>query len=401
MIFIGSYVGEGVSGSHRQERFIKKALDNEYEVVLIKPAGNWIGYYNFVSEEAFLDWKRKHPLMKPKGSVNNNKFIKYIVPLKYWLFIDVFGYGFFKTLLLLKRVLKENSGSQLYLMASSPSISAAFAAYIMLKFYRHISFTVDMRDAWALHPKITILRTVRKSIERMIVQSANHVLTVSRFLKEEFDNNYNISSKLLYNINTQASNVIEFKRADSFSNDCLNVSYFGSLPRGFYKLNEFCEGLINFLEDNSEFKILFHFYGSCSELQKVAEQYPLLSNYLIFNENVPHSTAIELMRASDAVLFFGFDGDKNSGVVSTKIFEYFSLGLKIIPFDIRVQSDLDWLFLNICDNTVNVSDPVDFGIYLKRVLSDISLLPYCKNYDILKSFESDYDKFLICMRKKK
>jgi hypothetical protein len=397
-IFIGSYVGESVSGSHRQERFIIKALELKLEVVLLKTSGNWIGIHVYKSLKDFEKWKQLNQPSLFVGSISTNRFKKYLIKLKYLLFFDIIGYGFFSTF---KLLYKNNKlfDNNYFILVSSPSISSAVSIYLYSIFFnKKIKYSIDMRDAWANHKSIKIFKKIRKRIEYKVLKRATHVLTVSKYLKEEFEENYAINVDLLYNINLNLinQNIILPNRDNTLlSKSIFNFSYFGSLPMDFYDLNTFCAGLSNFIIYNPQFKnkFYFHFYGPCGELQKILADYPNIKDFFLFYNSISHSQAISLMKSSDAVLFFGFNAEKNAGVVSTKIFEYFYLRVKIIAFDIRMNSDLEWLFKNACGKSILLNNAKDFSNYLKSMFIDINILPSCINNKFLIELDKSYEMF--------
>lgn len=398
LVFVGSYVAENVSGSHRQERFIVKALENGFYVTLIKPAGNWKGTHNFDSLIEFNEWKFSNKLNIFKGSVSSSKLKFFLFPLKYLFFIDVFGYGFLNTLKLLFNN-HTRFNTQYLLIVSSPSISSAVAVYLFSIFFKtDLKYTIDMRDAWANHKSIKIFRGIRKWIEKSVLKRAEHVITVSKYLKEEFEASYNIIVELLYNVNVELTNVesnpIGNLIENPFDKSAINICYFGSLPSNFYNLSEFCLGLQNYLDSNILKRSLkFYFYGPCDEILNVLEDYPKIKQICVFNSSVSHSDALSLMKSCDAVLFFGFNAEKNAGVVSTKIFEYFYLDIKILSFDIRINSDLDYLFTNICEKSVLINDYLSLSRYFSDVFSNLNILPSCKNKDFLFELDKGYDLF--------
>jgi hypothetical protein len=399
LVFIGSYVAENVSGSHRQERFIVKALENGLNITYLKPAGNWKGAHDFTSIIEFDQWKSSNKLNIFKGSVSSSKFKSLLVPLKYLLFIDVLGYGFFNTLRLLF-INRKIFNSKYILIVSSPAISSAVAVYLYSKFFKtDLKYTIDMRDAWANHKSIKFLKSIRKSIEKNVLRKADHVITVSRYLQEEFESCYKINVELLYNVNVKLKedsyNSLDKFIKNPFHKSSINICYFGSLPSGFYNLSEFCIGLKNYLNSNNlKHSIKFYFYGPCDEMLKVLEYYPMIKQICEFNSSVSHAEAVSLMKYCDAVLFFGFDAEKNAGVVSTKIFEYFFLNIKILAFDIKLNSDLDFLFKNICNESVIINDHETLSIYLLKIFNNLNSLPSCKNKNYLFELDRNYGHFL-------
>jgi hypothetical protein len=395
ILFVGNYISEDVSGSHRQERFVLKALESGYMVTYIKPAGNWVGSYVFDSVGSFLSWKSEHKPAIFKGSISSNRFKKYLLPLKYLFFLDIFGLGFFRTIWLLhsRRYLFSTNYS---LIVSSPSFELVVAVYFYSLFCNRTEFTVDMRDAWAYHKNLTIFKGIRKIVERRVLRRAIKVVSVSNYLKEEFEMAHDISVDLLYNVNLNllsANNHDETVVINPFRVDGVNVCYFGSIPRGFYNLNEFCKGLQLYFQSEDK-GICFHFYGPCEELALVVENFPLVKENFRFYPSVAHSEALYLMRSSDIVLFLGYNADKNAGMVSTKIFEYFYLKLRILAFGIRENSDLDYLFQNLCGTSVIINDASNLFQYLMDGLNDLDYFPVCKNPEFLEILDQDYKFFI-------
>ena len=320
LFFIGSYVSENVSGSHRQERFIIKGLELGFSVILIKPSGNWKGVYNFTSSLDFYNWKNSNKLLNYSGSISSSRFKKFLLPLKQLLLIDVFGYGFLKTLFYLFKN-KKSFSDNYSIIVSSPQVSLAFAVYLFkLIVKKDLKYNVDMRDAWARHKIIKYLKHQRILIEKYILRDAQNVLTVSNYLKEEFELSHNIKVQLLYNVNVKLlsnNSIVKDNLYDNpFDNSVINICYFGSMPKDFYDLKEFCLGLQDYLNTNIFKKeILFHFYGPCYELEIVLEEFSGIRNICVFNSSISHYEVLSLMKYCDAVLFLGYSAEKNAGVV--------------------------------------------------------------------------------------
>jgi len=402
LIIVGSYVCENVSGSHRQERYIIRALELGFKVILIKPSGNWKGVHEFKCLSEFDSWRKSNILLNYSGSVSISKYKKYLIPIKQILLIDLFGYGFFRTFIYLVKN-KKYFSNRYSIIASSPQISVAYAVYLFKSLLMNsLNYNIDMRDAWAKHKIVKYHKLLRSHIEDSILKNAQNVVTVSKYLKDEFEHSYNIKVNLLYNVNVRLLREFSINNNiydNPFDDSLINICYFGSLPRGFYDLNEFCLGLQGYLNSNhSERKIIFHFYGPCVELEVILSKFPKVSKVCIFNSSISHHDAIRLMHFCDAVLFFGFNDEKNAGVVSTKIFEYFFLKIRIIAFGIRENSDLDYLFSNSCGFSVILNDHISFRNYLLLTFENLSKLPFCRNMNFLFELDSQYDKFLMSLK---
>lgn len=393
LIFIGSHVSEDNAGSPRQERFINRALQCGFLVTYIKPSGSNVGSYNFESIKSFNSWKLDRQPKVYKGSISSFRYRNYLLPFKYIFLLDMFGSGFFRTILYLFRnryLFKTNYK----LVVSCPSFELALAVYVYSLLINHLKFTVDMRDAWAYHRSLRTYKGLRILVERIVLNRACRVVTVSKYLKEEFEFRHSVFVDLLYNVNIERSNynLHGSLEVTSFNRKYINICYFGSIPRNFYNLHEFCKGLQLYFESESK-QLKFHFYGPCEELKTVLRSYPLIEHNFVFKYSISHRDALIVMQTCDVVLFLGYNYEKNAGMVSTKIFEYFNLKLKILAFGVREDSDLEFLIFNVCGKRVLINDSQEFFIYLQDALEDLEKLPVSTNREFLVKLDEEYGRF--------
>src|SRR6185437_973754 len=87
----------------------------------------------------------------------------------------------------------------------------------------------------------------------------------------------------------------------------------------------------------------------------------------VFLGQLPHATVRRVQRAADALIFLGYRGENNGGVVSTKIFEYLALGKPILPLFVVRGSDVDQILRTVCDLGANLRTVGDIADQLATV----------------------------------
>lgn len=387
IIAILPHIGCNVSGSFRQERFLYEFINNGNAVDLLIPYGISKGSYKIRNlDDCNLLIQNISEKSLPTVSISGSYLSRKLRWIKMFLPFDLFGYGFIYSLYKLQALIKNK---RKVVFVSSPPISSAFAVYLCSKF-GNIRYIVDMRDAWANHPAKKVKNLFYKHIERAILKNAFTVSTVSNYLANEFKSAANIQAvEVLYNVATQVSKIQPIERNDNM----FRIAYIGTCPDNFYNIDEVLNGF-EMLANDSENSIVsdFHlsFYGENYNVADRIVRYKKLLPKTDFHPPVTHQRAIDVMVNSDAVLFLGYNGLKNCGVVGTKIFEYIELNLNIIPFDIKKNSDLEALFIKTygsCPIISNanqfydyITDVIDKKVYTERKSDYYLSDKYIKNY---------------------
>jgi hypothetical protein len=398
-IFLGSYVGEGVCGSHRQERIIRRFLSNDISITLIKASGANSGIHYFSADtNDFSTWLEKMKSTTLKDAVRSATILNKILRKLKRLFLgELILSGFFTSLYLINKTLRDNPEYNYTLIASSPPMSMALAAYITSKLSK-TDYIVDMRDAWALHTNIKENKLLRKKIEGKILSGAKSVITVSKYLANEFETSHKINAYVLYNIATQIEKN-NIKNNINKKNNLIDLVYFGSLPEGFYDLKSFCTGVSMYkkkLTDKGQKEIIkFRFIGEHYELKKELQFHPEIQDMFELIPPISHREAIIAMQYCSAVLFLGYDATLNAGVVSTKIFEYLGLGIHILPFGIRKNSDLDFIFETSCKKSFHITSAIELSDLLYKAQFNKNILLKTTNWTYLAEITSSYDKYIL------
>jgi len=354
--YLSDYVGEDISGSHRQIRFLEILLSTEI-ITLVKPSGNFPGIHVFknVHDLNFYINKCKKNGKSNKSSIRSGVLAGFFRQCKYILFLDIFNFEILKVMYLLLRI---NYDKPSKILISTPKFHLALAVYFTTLFFSKIKYAIDFRDAWASHPSIPRSK-FRLFIEKKVIEKSFLNSTVSNYLGNEFSNNHNKNFSCLYNIATQVDEGINnFSRKESTNSDIKNFLYIGSLPLGFYNIREFIKGVEIFINDkNRKYTPKFIFIGEHFEIEKeLSKMAKIYKNYFEFLPPVSHKNAIEAIAIADAVIFFAYNAPKNAGVISTKLFEYIKVQEKIIFFDIKEDSDLDKIICQIYEKSIFINN---------------------------------------------
>jgi glycosyltransferase involved in cell wall biosynthesis len=313
--------------------------------------------------------------------------------------LDLVGSGFVGMYRAGQALSRAAGSRSLLCVASSPPFACALAAFLVAGRRSDRRLVVDMRDAWAEHSRIYFWRRLRRWVESRVLRRAEMVSTVSRYIAEEFAARRGAAVDVLYNCDTQtqvhATTTATAPRPRGAA-DTVSIVYVGSLPDGFYDLGAFVEGVAALGREAPDAlrRLRFTFIGTGDSLRRLVSQRNELSGVFSFEPPVPHAKAVEAIRTADAVLFFGFNAPRNAGVVSTKIFEYFELGVPIIALGVREQSDLEWLFLQLCGDVPRARTADEIARELQRVVDAPASLPRLLAREKLAGLEAEYGRVL-------
>jgi glycosyltransferase involved in cell wall biosynthesis len=288
------------------------------------------------------------------------------------------------------------------LMASSPPFSVAVVGAIVKRLFPHRVFLfVDMRDAWALHPALGPQTAVRRCIERFVFRQADERVTVSRGLANEFERAHGTPVRICYNVATHYDQVqvpIDVRLVDVFEGirpTALSVVYTGSTPAGFYDTETFVAAFKELQSRSPDLalRLQFMFVGACEEVRLEVERQSAEAGAFHFREHLPTRFAVAAQSQANAVLFFGFNGDGNMGVVSTKFFEYLALGKPILPVGIRAGSDVDLLLEAACGRSIRARTRDELVRLLERVCREgVDCLPSLKDRRALDLLRDEYKR---------
>ena len=287
-------------------------------------------------------------------------------------------------------------------MVSSPPFSVAVVGAIVKRLFpERVYLLVDMRDAWALHPALGPQTALRRCLERFVFRQADERVTVSRGLASEFEQAYRNPVRICYNVATHYDHVqspMDVRLADVFQDfrpTALSVVYTGSTPTGFYDTETFIAAFKELQSRNPDLalQLQFMFVGACEEVRLEVERQSAKGANFLFREHLPTRFAVAAQSLADAVLFFGFNGEGNMGVVSTKFFEYLALGRPILPVGIRAGSDVDMMLEGLCGGSIRATTREELVSLLERVCREgVDWLPALKDRHALDLLRNEYKR---------
>ena len=244
-----------------------------------------------------------------------------------------------------------------------------------------------MRDPWAFHKSLGGIPVVKKYLENISLQNAELVTTVSEYLRNEFNISYNINSETVYNVATHFDN-IDFNIEDCvLDNKSIMILYTGTIPYNFYDLLLIADMIVSSKNIN-EINFEWHFVGECNLLLNELETRNIDLGNIFFLPRENHKDLLMLFKKADILLFFGH---KFPGYLTTKLFEYFSIGKPILPLLVKENSDAYTLIKTICGSCPEITNES----HLRYYLSDLNKLPKKLYSNKLDEYKSKYNDVLI------
>jgi len=187
-----------------------------------------------------------------------------------------------------------------------------------------VKWIADFRDPWTdlyyaneFH-QLNFAKNKNQKLEKLVLQNADCVLTVSNALKTDFSKNTNRVEVITNGFDDE---VLEFN--ETVLDKKFSISYIGLLPKQsnptnlFKVLKELCDENDEFLND-----LELNFIGDISDEVKTE----IMSNSLEKNANfvgyVSHQKAIEYQKKAQVLLLLIPNVKKSEGILTGKLFEY-------------------------------------------------------------------------------
>ncbi len=397
--------GERAS-SHRQFRWCEFLLDAGFAIEAFTLHGARRISHRTIRGRADLERLREDIRRgaRPAASVREGVVARVLRLVKHWLLLDLYLPN---VLALLARLLwrRPRTGGRVIVLASSPPFSVVIVG-ALLRWTRPGRFllAVDMRDAWAHHRALGGPRRLKKWIERVALSRADACVTVSQRLAGEFQLSAR-SVAVAYNVATHVRDTdrqsVGFDWASldpELRSASRKLVYTGSIPEGHFDLSTIVGGIRHAVTAGHlrRERNQIVFVGACDPLRRMI-QGTELEGLVVF---VPHQTSrvARLIQAqADALLFLGYNDDGNGGVVSTKLFEYLSLGRPILPIMVRAGSDVDTLLGRYGGQRIHAIEPHAVGALLESWVSGTARLPRCLDLRSMDDLLQPYRNFCGCL----
>ena len=187
-----------------------------------------------------------------------------------------------------------------------------------------VKWIADFRDPWSdLYyandfNQLSFAKKKNQKLEKIVLQNADCILTVSKTLKNDFSKNASRVEVITNGFDEEVLQTKEINLDKKFS-----ISYIGLLPKQsnpkalFSVLQEICE-------ENNEFKndLQLNFIGDISDEVKAEINLNSLENNTKFVGYVSHQKAIEYQKKAQVLLLLIPNVKKSEGILTGKLFEY-------------------------------------------------------------------------------
>lgn len=192
-----------------------------------------------------------------------------------------------------------------------------------LKQQVNLRWFADFRDPWTTigyHDKLKLTKRSmqkHKSLERAVLQTADHIVVTSFTTQKEFKDSTNTPISVLTNGYDRES-ISEVILDTKFT-----VSHIGSLLSGRNPKNLW-KALYDLIQENEAFSASFQLQlvGAVSDDVLSSIKEAGLSDFLILEGYVPHTEAIKIQRSSQVLLLIEIDSEDTRCIIPGKLFEY-------------------------------------------------------------------------------
>lgn len=393
------------AGSFRQERWCRVFLDSGFHIRIFNLRGAFRRTeFECGTVDEFDAFRRRCRENAPAiASLREGVGNRMGRAIKHYLLVDLYLPNVVGLFLRVLHLVRQRP-SPVLIMASSPPLSVALVgAMLKWKHPKKIRLAIDMRDAWAHHNALGGFKWLRQFIEGLVIRRSDHVITVSRWLANEFAQAYGITVKVMYNVATHYFGLtteqpkINWACINSaIDTDRIKIIYTGSTPRGHYDITTFVSAvaLLRAERANLADRVQFIFVGACSEVAREVTVQAISPGDIVFVGHLPHQVVRSVQAAADLLLFFAHYGEGNKGVVSTKLFEYICLGQPLLPISLHAGSDVDQLLNRFCTGSIRVHNAADMaGVFAEVAANGTLSMPRLAQPDRTAELLDDYVRY--------
>lgn len=219
-----------------------------------------------------------------------------------------------------------------YIITTSPPHSTQLIGLKLKKKYPGIKWIADLRDPWTdiyyydLFCHTPAARKIDRYYEKLVLSSADRIITVGKSLKELFSFKIPGTENKSEVISNGYDNT-DFEGIKPLNPDEFTISYIGTLSDS-YNLSGFLDALAGFVSEG--FRVRLKFIGMVSPGQKSLILAKTVKFSVDFIAYADHKTAIKYMMESSALLLIIPDHTSNRSIITGKIFEYLASGKPVL-----------------------------------------------------------------------
>jgi glycosyltransferase involved in cell wall biosynthesis len=210
------------------------------------------------------------------------------------------------------------------IITTSPPHSVQLIGYKLKRKMKNLKWIADLRDPWTtiyfsntLHQSF-ISKKINTWLEKKVLQKADHVITVSEALSEEFSI---LSNRKIHCI-TNGYDADDIQSNTEFDYSSFSMSYIGTLFKS-YNMPNFWEVISEICSENMQFKKDLKITIAGSIDSSIIEKFNELNisdniNYLGY---VNHNKINEIIQKTQ-ILLLTTPENNNKGILTGKVFEY-------------------------------------------------------------------------------
>ena len=210
------------------------------------------------------------------------------------------------------------------IITTSPPHSVQLIGYKLKRKMNNLKWIADLRDPWTTIyfsntlPQSFISKKINAWLEKKVLQKADHVITVSKALCEEFSL---ISNRKIHCI-TNGYDADDIQSNTEFDYSSFSMSYIGTLFKA-YNMPNFWEVISEICSENMQFKKDLKITIAGSVDFSIIEKFNELNisdniNYLGY---LNHDKINEIIQETQILLLTTPEND-NKGILTGKVFEY-------------------------------------------------------------------------------
>lgn len=225
-----------------------------------------------------------------------------------------------------KEIIENGWEPDLIYASAHPLTSLLVARKLSAKF--DIPWVAEFRDLWTDNQNYqfsTLRKWFEKKIESYVLSKVSAAVTVSEPLAEVLRNKLQVPVATILNGFDPEDYQISTNKL--FTDDKLNIVYTGMVYAGKQDVSALFAAL-KLLKYTDHIRI--HFYGRyLRDVERMAEQHDV-KHVVSISESVPYEQAIQIQMQADILLFLVWNDQRERGVYTGKLFEYFGAGHPIL-----------------------------------------------------------------------
>lgn len=215
-------------------------------------------------------------------------------------------------------------------ITTSPPHSTQLIGLRLKKKFK-INWIADLQDPWTdiyyyyllYHSRLS--KFIDECYERNVLVNADHVVTVSKAIKEIFEEKSKKINPSKIHVIPNGYDEEDFYKQPMTNNERFLITYTGTMSND-YKTDAFLKALEKVGKNN---RIFFRLVGKIAE--EIKEKIRNTTNIEYeFIDYLPHNESVQYLLKSDALLLVIPNLPDNKGILTGKLFEYLGSGKMII-----------------------------------------------------------------------